>query len=98
MRIRLIILLIVATFFNAPLFAELGETGLSPTDGQTVDLPGSEIGPMEDTPFFLLSTFGGSSDLRGYPSGRYRDRMMYAIYPHQAVVLYWQSLFELQVA
>jgi outer membrane protein assembly factor BamA len=31
-----------------------------------------------DAPFFLLSQFGGSTDLRGYPSGRYRDRMMYA--------------------
>jgi hypothetical protein len=36
-------------------------------------------GTSEDTPFFLLSTFGGSEDLRGYPSGRYRDRMMYAM-------------------
>jgi outer membrane protein assembly factor BamA len=36
-------------------------------------------GTSEDTPFFLLSTFGGSTDLRGYPSGRYRDRMMYAM-------------------
>lgn len=33
----------------------------------------------DDAPFFLLSTFGGSTDLRGYPSGRYRDRMMYAV-------------------
>jgi hypothetical protein len=33
----------------------------------------------ENTPFFLQSSFGGSSDLRGYPSGRYRDRMMYAM-------------------
>ncbi len=32
----------------------------------------------KDAPFFLLSTFGGSTDLRGYESGRYRDRMMYA--------------------
>ncbi len=32
-----------------------------------------------DAPFFLLSTFGGSTDLRGYPSGRYRDRVMYAL-------------------
>jgi len=32
-----------------------------------------------DAPFFLLSTFGGSKDLRGYPSGRYRDKMMYAV-------------------
>jgi len=32
-----------------------------------------------DAPFFLLSTFGGSTDLRGYPGGRYRDRMMYAM-------------------
>jgi hypothetical protein len=33
----------------------------------------------EDAPFFILSTFGGSTDLRGYPGGRYRDRMMYAL-------------------
>jgi hypothetical protein len=32
-----------------------------------------------DAPFFLLSQFGGGTDLRGYPSGRYRDRMMYAV-------------------
>lgn len=32
-----------------------------------------------DAPFFILSTFGGSSDLRGYPSGRYRDKSMYAL-------------------
>ena len=30
-------------------------------------------------PFFIKSTFGGSTDLRGYPSGRYRDDMMYAL-------------------
>ena len=33
----------------------------------------------EGAPFFLLSTFGGNTDLRGYESGRYRDRMMYAV-------------------
>lgn len=32
-----------------------------------------------DAPFFLLSTFGGKTDLRGYESGRYRDKMMYAL-------------------
>ncbi len=32
-----------------------------------------------DAPFFLLSTIGGSTDLRGYPSGRYRDQFMYAV-------------------
>ena len=32
-----------------------------------------------NAPFFLLSTLGGSTDLRGYPSGRYRDRYMYAV-------------------
>jgi len=32
-----------------------------------------------DAPFFLKSTFGGSTDLRGYASGRFRDNMMYAI-------------------
>ncbi len=30
-------------------------------------------------PFFILSTFGGGSDLRGYPSGRYRDKAMYSV-------------------
>ncbi len=33
----------------------------------------------EGAPFFLLSTFGGKTDLRGYPEGRYRDRRMYAV-------------------
>ena len=33
----------------------------------------------ENVPFFLLSSFGGTTDLRGYPSGRYRDRQMYAM-------------------
>lgn len=33
----------------------------------------------DGTPFFLLSSFGGAKDLRGYPSGRYRDRWMYAM-------------------
>ena len=33
----------------------------------------------EGAPFFILSTLGGSTDLRGYPGGRYRDRMMYAL-------------------
>jgi len=33
----------------------------------------------EDVPFFLLSSFGGKTDLRGYPSGRYRDETMYAL-------------------
>ena len=32
-----------------------------------------------DAPFFLMSQFGGGTDLRGYPSGRFRDRMMYAL-------------------
>jgi outer membrane protein assembly factor BamA len=32
-----------------------------------------------NAPFFILSTFGGGSDLRGYPSGRYRDKAMYAL-------------------
>lgn len=33
----------------------------------------------DNAPFFILSSFGGTTDLRGYPSGRYRDRMMYAV-------------------
>jgi hypothetical protein len=33
----------------------------------------------DDAPFFLKSSFGGNTDLRGYPSGRYRDNKMYSI-------------------
>jgi hypothetical protein len=36
-------------------------------------------GTGEGAPFFILSTLGGGTDLRGYPGGRYRDRMMYAL-------------------
>ncbi len=32
-----------------------------------------------DVPFFLLSSFGGRTDLRGYERGRYRDNVMYAV-------------------
>lgn len=32
-----------------------------------------------DPPFFLLASFGGQRDLRGYKSGRYRDESMYAV-------------------
>jgi hypothetical protein len=32
-----------------------------------------------DAPFFLKSSFGGGTDLRGYASGRFRDNMMYAV-------------------
>jgi hypothetical protein len=31
----------------------------------------------DDAPFFLLSSFGGKTDLRGYEVGRYRDELMY---------------------
>ena len=33
----------------------------------------------DGAPFFLQSGFGGDTDLRGYPSGRYRDNKMYAV-------------------
>lgn len=32
-----------------------------------------------EAPFFLLSSFGGKTDLRGYDVGRYRDKTMYAL-------------------
>jgi len=38
-------------------------------------------------PFFVLSSFGAGSDLRGYPSGRYRDRMMLATQAEYRLVL-----------
>ena len=77
---------------NATLYRE--SVG-SDFDATTISLAVNRYIPMRDTdvlavrgyfrsvsgdaPFFLLSSFGGSTDLRGYPAGRYRDRMMYAL-------------------
>jgi len=48
-------------------------------DGDTLALRATVRYTGGDAPFFLLSSFGGGKDLRGYPSGRYRDRMLYAV-------------------
>ena len=48
-------------------------------DGDVLAMRGYFRTTGGSAPFFLLSTFGGNKDLRGYPSGRYRDRMMYAL-------------------
>jgi hypothetical protein len=71
------------------------ESAGSDFDAQTYKIAGNYYLPMRerdvlatrlmvrwtegDAPFFLKSSFGGGTDLRGYPSGRFRDNMMYAI-------------------
>jgi outer membrane protein assembly factor BamA len=65
--------------FDAETFKLLVNRYLPMRDRDVLALRLMAKGTSEDTPFFLLSSFGGSKDLRGYPSGRYRDRMMYAI-------------------
>jgi hypothetical protein len=64
-------------------------------DAETFEISANHYAPMrerdvlatrfmvKDTssgiPFFLLSSFGGKTDLRGYVAGRYRDQTMYAV-------------------
>jgi len=69
----------VGSDFDAEIF-ELGVNRYLPVGDEDVfALRGYFRSTSGDAPFFLLSTFGGGTDLRGYPSGRYRDRMMYAM-------------------
>ena len=48
-------------------------------DNDALALRGYARNTGGNAPFFILSTFGGGSDLRGYPAGRYRDEAMYAL-------------------
>jgi len=69
----------VGSDFEAETFKFTANRYLPMRDQDVLALRMIVKGASEDTPFFLKSTFGGSTDLRGYPSGRYRDRMMYAM-------------------
>jgi len=69
----------VGSDFEAETFKLIANRYLPMRDQDVLALRLWVKGTSEDTPFFLLSTFGGSTDLRGYPSGRYRDRMAYAM-------------------
>ena len=69
----------VGSDFEAETFKLIANRYLPMRDQDVLALRLMVKGTSEDTPFFLLSTFGGSTDLRGYPSGRYRDRMAYAM-------------------
>jgi outer membrane protein assembly factor BamA len=48
-------------------------------DGNVLALRAYARAVSGNPPFFLLSTFGGSKDIRGYPGGRYRAQKMYAL-------------------
>jgi len=69
----------VGSDFDAESFTVTANRYLPMRDDDVLALRLHVKGTTENIPFFLLSSFGGSSDLRGYPSGRYRDRMMYAM-------------------
>ena len=68
----------VGSDFEAETFKFIVNRYLPMRDQDVLALRMIVKGASKDTPFFLLSSFGGSTDLRGYPSGRYRDRMMFA--------------------
>lgn len=65
--------------FDAETFMLAANSYHSVRDRDVIALRAYARATSGDAPFFLLSTFGGPKDLRGYPSGRYRDRMMYAV-------------------
>ena len=69
----------VGSDFDAKTFMLSVNQYLPVRDRDVVALRGYFRTTGGDAPFFLLSTFGGSTDLRGYPSGRYRDQTMYAV-------------------
>lgn len=69
----------IGSDFDAETFELAINRYLPVRDSDVVALRGYVRTTGGNAPFFLLSTFGGSKDLRGYPAGRYRDRMMYAL-------------------
>lgn len=69
----------VGSDFDANTFQIAANRYLTFGDDDVLALRGYFRTTGGDAPFFLLSTFGGNTDLRGYPSGRYRDRMMYSL-------------------
>src|SRR5262249_23556056 len=50
----------------------------SPAERHTVALSGYGRFSFGSVPFFALSMFGARNQLRGYPVGRYQDRMLLA--------------------
>lgn len=48
-------------------------------DGDVLALRGVLRDTSGNAPFFLLASFGGRQDLRGYDVGRYRDASMFAV-------------------
>lgn len=65
--------------FNAETFMFSANKYVPVREGDVLAFRGYFRTTSSGAPFFVQSTFGGKSDLRGYPSGRFRDRMMYAL-------------------
>ncbi len=59
--------------------------------GQTIAARAMACGKTGDhVPFFELCQFGSQSDLRGYETGRYRDRFMFATQAEYRLLLPWR--------
>ncbi|WP_041523754.1 BamA/TamA family outer membrane protein [Gilvimarinus agarilyticus] len=65
--------------FDTEVFSLAANQYLPIAERDVVALRGYYRSAGDDAPFFLLSSFGGKSDLRGYDVGRYRDKVMYAL-------------------
>ncbi|UTF61193.1 BamA/TamA family outer membrane protein [Gilvimarinus sp. DA14] len=65
--------------FNADIFKLDGNVYLPIGAADVLALRAMYRSASDDAPFFLLSSFGGKTDLRGYDTGRYRDTDMYAV-------------------
>lgn len=76
-----------ARFFSESLGSDFEAQTVSLQINRYLPFRGSDVlalraylkGVGGDAPFFVLSSFGGNTDLRGYVSGRYRDNWMYAV-------------------
>lgn len=65
--------------FTTDIFKLDGNMYLPARSGDVLALRAMYRSASGDAPFFLLSSFGGKTDLRGYDTGRYRDSDMYAL-------------------
>jgi hypothetical protein len=69
----------IGSDFNADIYSLSVNRYLPMRDRDVFAARGYFKAADDSAPFFLLSSFGGKTDLRGYDNGRYRDRMMYAL-------------------
>ena len=69
----------VGSDFDATVYSLEVNRYLPMREHDVLALRGVSKSADDSAPFFLLSSFGGRTDLRGYENGRYRDNLMYAV-------------------